>query len=1099
MESRNPKAAQLTSPNTFLQSISVSLLIRIGTCLVLAVLLAGIFFVGSRAASPDRAGAAAPGNQSTQAVAQPARSARGISAILRVPKGEGFLPVPQSSPETIETFASDCTTPRSTFILGETVCAITTFVTETDRFVNWCVACPTIAYGGAGVTDITTNAPQSFLYTPTVTGSWKATIADPSDSSIIPVVFDVVNQTAPIATYAADCVTPKTSFNLGDTVCARVVGAPVDPSRVMRQIQFVDPVGFAVNIVDVTTSSQSASFTLPTVQTHNFFGLPIDNRGTWRVNLTDTSDASVAAFAPITVHDPALAVADLEVSKAYSDASNPSAGGTLEVVVWVFNGGPDAAAAVSLTDDTPANTTFLSLTQTDGPTFNCVTPGVGSPGTSTCTLASLAKGAIAGFIIHYQVNGNVGSGTTTTSTATVSSTTTDRNASDNNSDATATLNNPTPPTCTVSCPDNITVGTNAVDGQNNPGAIVNFDNAETFGSCGSGLTSSQASGTFFPVGATLVTQTTGSNSSCSFTVTVVNVPQPTISCPANQSAVAPSGQAETAVSTGTPTFTGSLATLSSTRSDARPVGDPYPIGVTTITWTATDQYGTSASCNQTVTVTSADAPTITCPSNRTFAANAGDCQKTLTAGDIGSPTIGGLNPVLTSSRSDGAALLDPYPAGQTVITWTVTNALGSASCTEVITITTTGDTTPPTLSVPPDLNVTLAAGACTVLLDDELGVATATDNCTPAVNVSRSGVPMVACPIPGNPTRMCESFIFPVGTTDITYTATDAAGNTATGVQHVTVHEPTPPTFTFVPVSMSFNTGAGATSCGTFVGDATLGTATVADNCDTTVIRTGVPAGNIFPVGTTTITYTARADITVTATQIITVVDNTPPVVTAPGPVTLYTGPNATTCGVTVSNLDTTFGTGSATDNCPGVGAVTRSGVPSGNVFPVGTTTLTYSATDAHGNTGSATQVVTVVDNTPPVITLNGQTPSMWPPNHKYQTFLVTNFVTAVTDNCDTIPVSSVVITQVTSDETENGNGDGNTSNDIVIASDCKSVQLRSERDGGGDGRVYTIHFKVVDSHGNVGTATAKVVVQHNPGETPVDSGVHYTVNSNCP
>ena len=105
-----------------------------------------------------------------------------------------------------------------------------------------------------------------------------------------------------------------------------------------------------------------------------------------------------------------------------------------------------------------------------------------------------------------------------------------------------------------------------------------------------------------------------------------------------------------------------------------------------------------------------------------------------------------------------------------------------------------------------------------------------------------------------------------------------------------------------------------------------------------------------------------------TATQTITVVDNTAPVVTAPGPVTLYTGAGATSCGVTVANLNATFGTGSATDNCPGVGAVTRSGVPSGNNFPVGTTTLTYSATDAHGNTGSATQLVTVVDNTPPQI-----------------------------------------------------------------------------------------------------------------------------------
>jgi hypothetical protein len=103
-------------------------------------------------------------------------------------------------------------------------------------------------------------------------------------------------------------------------------------------------------------------------------------------------------------------------------------------------------------------------------------------------------------------------------------------------------------------------------------------------------------------------------------------------------------------------------------------------------------------------------------------------------------------------------------------------------------------------------------------------------------------------------------------------------------------------------------------------------------------------------------------------TQVVTVVDNTPPVVTPPAAVTLFTGAGATSCGVTVSNLDATLGTGSATDNCAGVGAVTRSGVPAGNIFPVGATTLTYSATDAHGNTGSATQVVTVVDNTQPVI-----------------------------------------------------------------------------------------------------------------------------------
>jgi hypothetical protein len=179
---------------------------------------------------------------------------------------------------------------------------------------------------------------------------------------------------------------------------------------------------------------------------------------------------------------------------------------------------------------------------------------------------------------------------------------------------------------------------------------------------------------------------------------------------------------------------------------------------------------------------------------------------------------------------------------------------------------------------------------------------------------------------------------------------------------------------------------------------------------------------------------------------------------------------------------------------------VTRGGVPSGNIFPGGTTTITYSATDAHGNTGTATQTVTVIDNTAPTITTNGQTLSMWPPDHEYQTFQVTQFVTGASDNCDSnVGVSSVVIEKVTSDEADNGSGDGNTVNDIAIAANCKSVQLRAERNGASDGRVYTITFRVRDASGNTTTATAKVVVPHNPGTTAVDSGVQFTVTSGCP
>jgi hypothetical protein len=158
-------------------------------------------------------------------------------------------------------------------------------------------------------------------------------------------------------------------------------------------------------------------------------------------------------------------------------------------------------------------------------------------------------------------------------------------------------------------------------------------------------------------------------------------------------------------------------------------------------------------------------------------------------------------------------------------------------------------------------------------------------------------------------------------------------------------------------------------------------------------------------------------------------------------------------------------------------------------------------ATDAAGNSSNCSFTVTVEDITPPVITLNGQTIALWPPNHKYRTVKVTDLVASASDLCDpSVNINSVRIAQVTSDEPDNSGGDGNTTHDIVIAADCKSVQLRSERMGGSNGRVYTITFKVTDSSGNSTTATAKVVVDHSQnGSGAVDDGPHYTVLSSCP
>jgi hypothetical protein len=103
--------------------------------------------------------------------------------------------------------------------------------------------------------------------------------------------------------------------------------------------------------------------------------------------------------------------------------------------------------------------------------------------------------------------------------------------------------------------------------------------------------------------------------------------------------------------------------------------------------------------------------------------------------------------------------------------------------------------------------------------------------------------------------------------------------------------------------------------------------------------------------------------------------------------------------------------------------------------------------------------------------------------------------VASAIDNCDSsLNLNSVTIAQVSSDEGSAGSGD------IVLAADCKSVQLRADRNGNGDGRVYTLTFRVRDVNGNTSEAVARVIVPHDQGHpNAVDSGPAYTVTGACP
>ena len=165
--------------------------------------------------------------------------------------------------------------------------------------------------------------------------------------------------------------------------------------------------------------------------------------------------------------------------------------------------------------------------------------------------------------------------------------------------------------------------------------------------------------------------------------------------------------------------------------------------------------------------------------------------------------------------------------------------------------------------------------------------------------------------------------------------------------------------------------------------------------------------------------------------------------------------------------------------------------------FPFGTTTVTLTVCDGE-LTDADTVDINIVDTTPPEITLSDESIVLWPPNHKYHTIEITDFVISVTDICDSdVDVDDVIITSVSSDEPEDvkGGGDGNTLDDIVIV-DEQTVDLRAERQGSGNGRVYTINFKVTDKSENTATGSFQVSVPHDKKSDAIDDGAAagYTV-----
>lgn len=142
---------------------------------------------------------------------------------------------------------------------------------------------------------------------------------------------------------------------------------------------------------------------------------------------------------------------------------------------------------------------------------------------------------------------------------------------------------------------------------------------------------------------------------------------------------------------------------------------------------------------------------------------------------------------------------------------------------------------------------------------------------------------------------------------------------------------------------------------------------------------------------------------------------------------------------------------------------------------------------------------VYIDDVRPPTIIVKEEPLRIWPPNHKYRAIEPGMLLESAHDACgDEIDLSEAQVVEVRSDEPDDHIGDGRTVDDILVM--CpNTVKLRAERMGGGNGRVYTIVYRIAGENGVATDAEAQVFVPHDHSDdTAVDDQNGYTVVPEC-
>jgi hypothetical protein len=498
---------------------------------------------------------------------------------------------------------------------------------------------------------------------------------------------------------------------------------------------------------------------------------------------------------------------------------------------------------------------------------------------------------------------------------TVVLTVTDNNGNSSTCTAIVTVVDNVPP---VAVCQNVTVFLNASGSGSTTAAAVNNGSSDA---CGiQSLSLSQTAFTCANVGPNTVTLTvtdnSGNSSTCTAIVTVVDNVPPVAVCQNVTVFLNASGSGSTtaaAVNNGSSDACGiqsiSLSQTSFTCAN---------IGPNTVVLTVTDNNGNTSTCTAVVTVVDNIPPVAQCQNVTVFLDANGNGSTTANAVDNGSTDACGIANLSLSQTSFNCANIGP---NSVVLTVTDNNG-NSSTCSAIVTV--VDNIAPVALCQ----NVTIYL--------DASGNASTT---VAAVNNGSSD----ACGIASITLSQTAFNCSHVGNNTVVLTVTDVNGNSSTCSATVTVTDNISPVITCnAPIAVNNSPG----SCGAVISYSV----TAGDNCPGyTISQTaGLSSGTLFPIGTTVNTFLATdaSGNTASCSFSVTVTDVEPPTIT--------NVPASFSACNPISWTPPTI-----TDNCPGV-QVVSSHVP-GTVFPPGTTTVTYTATDVYGLQSTATFNVTIL------------------------------------------------------------------------------------------------------------------------------------------